>query len=166
MTIPDSVTSIGEYAFLNCSRLQSVTIPNSVMNIGKNAFYNCGGLTSVTFKGKTLDQVKAMDSYPWGIEDTSIIKSESANKNSVDESFSMKSNNRKITTMKKRAKAKYTKKQIQESIRYWQKQLKLGNYKKLNEGAETGKWLYHEWIIDADATSDGYDLKSYVGFAD
>lgn len=33
-------------------------------------------------------------------------------------------------------KKKYTKKQILESIKYWQKQLKLGNYKKLNEDVE------------------------------
>ena len=34
---------------------------------------------------------------------------------------------------KKTIKTEHTRKQIQESIKYWQKQLKLGNYKKLNE---------------------------------
>ena len=48
VTIPNSVTSIGKYAFYNCSGLTSVTIPNSVTSIGKYAFYNCSGLTSVT----------------------------------------------------------------------------------------------------------------------
>ena len=43
-----SVTSIGEYAFFDCSGLTSVTIPNSVTSIGYMAFYNCSGLTSVT----------------------------------------------------------------------------------------------------------------------
>ncbi len=47
VTIPNSVTSIGEYAFPNCS-LTSVTIPNSVPSIGYGAFYDCSGLTSVT----------------------------------------------------------------------------------------------------------------------
>ena len=47
-TIPNSVTSIGEYAFLGCSGLTSVTIPNSVTSISKNAFAACFGLTSVT----------------------------------------------------------------------------------------------------------------------
>ena len=48
VTIPNSVTSIGEYAFWKCSGLTSVTIPNSVTSIGKGVFEDCNGLTSVT----------------------------------------------------------------------------------------------------------------------
>jgi len=47
ITIPDSVVSIGNYAFAGCSGLTSVTIGNSVTSIGGNAFYNCIALTSV-----------------------------------------------------------------------------------------------------------------------
>jgi hypothetical protein len=46
--IPNSVTSIGDSAFLGCSRLTSVTIPSSVTSIGDTAFRGCSGLTSVT----------------------------------------------------------------------------------------------------------------------
>ena len=46
--IPDSVTSIGDYAFEDCSSLISVTIPDSVTSIGDYAFGSCGNLISVT----------------------------------------------------------------------------------------------------------------------
>ena len=48
ITIPDSVTSIGYYAFYNCTSLTSITIPDSVTSIGYYAFYKCTGLTSIT----------------------------------------------------------------------------------------------------------------------
>ena len=48
MTIPNSVTSIGERAFYNCFGLTSITIGNSVTSIGERAFYDCFGLTSIT----------------------------------------------------------------------------------------------------------------------
>ena len=46
--IPNSVTSIGAWAFDGCSGLTSVTIGNSVDSIGENAFRDCTGLTSIT----------------------------------------------------------------------------------------------------------------------
>ena len=46
--IPNSVTSIGEYAFSGCTSLTSIEIPNSVTSIGGSAFYNCASLTSIT----------------------------------------------------------------------------------------------------------------------
>ena len=48
VTIPDSVTSIGEMAFYYCGSITSVTIPNSVTSIGESAFDTCTYLTSVT----------------------------------------------------------------------------------------------------------------------
>jgi hypothetical protein len=47
-SIPNSITSIGNYAFSGCSGLRSVAIPNSVTSIGYSAFESCSSLTSVT----------------------------------------------------------------------------------------------------------------------
>ena len=48
ITIPRSVTAIGDYAFAECKSLASITIPESVTTIGYGAFRGCSGLTSVT----------------------------------------------------------------------------------------------------------------------
>ena len=48
LVIPNSVTSIGEYAFSWCSSLTSVTIPESVTSIGEGVFWRCSSLTSIT----------------------------------------------------------------------------------------------------------------------
>ena len=48
ITIPASVTSIGGYAFYQCSSLQSITMPDSVTSIGGYAFFKCQSLTSIT----------------------------------------------------------------------------------------------------------------------
>ena len=48
VVIPDSVTTIGDWAFAYCSSLTTVTIPDLVTTIGDWAFYGCESLTSVT----------------------------------------------------------------------------------------------------------------------
>lgn len=54
--IPESVSSIGNYAFYGCSSLTSVIIPNSVTSIGDYAFYGCIGLTSVILS-ESLEEI-------------------------------------------------------------------------------------------------------------
>ena len=48
VTIPDSVTSISDDAFVNCPQLTNISIPNSVTYIGFSAFNSCTSLKSIT----------------------------------------------------------------------------------------------------------------------
>jgi hypothetical protein len=50
IAFPLSITSIGNYAILNCGGLTAVSIPASVTSIGRSAFSNCTALTSLTFE--------------------------------------------------------------------------------------------------------------------
>ena len=59
ITIPDSITSIGDSAFYNCDSVTNITIPDGVTSIGNYAFYNCSGLTSITIP----DSVSNIGSY-------------------------------------------------------------------------------------------------------
>ena len=58
-SIPDSVTSIGNYAFEYCDILTSITIPDSVTSIGNYAFDLCYNLKDVYYNG-TEEQWKAI----------------------------------------------------------------------------------------------------------
>lgn len=59
LVIPDSVTSIGNYAFSGCTGLTSITIPDSVTSIGYGTFSGCTGLTSITIP----DSVTSIGNY-------------------------------------------------------------------------------------------------------
>ena len=49
--VPDSVTTIGDYAFWSCTSLTSVTFGSEVASIGASAFYGCISMASMTFEG-------------------------------------------------------------------------------------------------------------------
>lgn len=62
-----SVTSIGSFAFYDCSGLTSVTIPNSVTSIGEHAFANCSELLDVYCYAEKVPSTESdafNDSYP------------------------------------------------------------------------------------------------------
>jgi hypothetical protein len=70
VTIGNSVTSIGEWAFYGCSSLTSVTIPDSVTSIGKAAFNSCSSLTSIIFE----DNAPVLgDNVFWGVSENAKI---------------------------------------------------------------------------------------------
>ena len=48
VTIPDSVTSIGDCAFIFCKNISNITLPDSLTEIGYQAFLGCDGLTTIT----------------------------------------------------------------------------------------------------------------------
>lgn len=67
--IPESVTSIGDYAFADCDALPEVIIPESVTSIGRGAFYSCSNMTSINIpegiteiKGETFAWCKLLTS--------------------------------------------------------------------------------------------------------
>ena len=53
-TIPDSVTSIGDYAFSRCSSQSNIVISNSVTDIGKCAFYLCRSLSNIVVPNSVI----------------------------------------------------------------------------------------------------------------
>ena len=75
VVIEDGVTTIGGYAFGNCSDLKSVSIPSSITIIGTDAFFGCTGLTSVTIpNGVTIIDYEAFRGCT-GLESVSISES-------------------------------------------------------------------------------------------
>jgi hypothetical protein len=69
--ISNSITTINQYAFFECSSLTSVTIPNGVTRIFDCAFYQCTNLAMITFNG-TINQWNAIS------KDSDIIYAASA----------------------------------------------------------------------------------------
>jgi hypothetical protein len=78
VTIPGSVTSIGNHAFNICAGLRSVTIPDSVTSIGAWAFSDCPGLTSVIIPGSVTSIGRGEFSGCTGLMSVAIPDSETS----------------------------------------------------------------------------------------
>ena len=63
VTVPDSVASIGENAFENCENIKNITIPNSVTSIGVFAFEDCTSLTSITIPDSVTSIARGEGEY-------------------------------------------------------------------------------------------------------
>ena len=57
LTIPEGVTSIGNFAFYNCSSAYNVTIPESVVSIGVQAFSKCTGLGLINYNAIQCESI-------------------------------------------------------------------------------------------------------------
>lgn len=65
ITIPNKITTIGEWTFYDCSSLTSITIPNSVTSIGNYAFQGCSKLTTITIgSGVTTISMSSFSNCP------------------------------------------------------------------------------------------------------
>lgn len=84
ITIPNSVTVIGDQAFSNCESLTSIAIPDSVTVIGEYAFSYCKSLTSINISNKSPVFQKLKEEYG------KIVKSSSSSTPSLWNIFSSK----------------------------------------------------------------------------
>ncbi len=75
VSLPDGVTSIGDWAFRDCSGLTSIEIPNRVTSIGSDAFDGCSGLTSVTIGNRVTSIGNTAFSYCTGLTSVTIPNS-------------------------------------------------------------------------------------------
>ena len=163
ITIPNSVTSIGKFAFGNCTSLTSVTIPNSVTSIRESAFEDCTRLKDVYYTGSQSEWNKinigsynqyltnATIHYNWFVE-TPLITNEN------ETSFTVYNSTAIIDSVN--LKLKSVNMNIAEnSSRFDKKKVVKKNDIKGKEIKFT-KDGFRDYIIPAKVTSDSKYLKS------
>ena len=56
VTLPDSITSIGAYAFYKCSKLRKIDLPSGLLSLGECAFNGCSSIENIIIPN-TLDTI-------------------------------------------------------------------------------------------------------------
>lgn len=85
VTLPNTLKSIGRYAFASCSSLKTIIIPKSVESIGYGAFYNCKNLKLIIFENRSQEDV-LMDfheRFMYDVEDNSILNDITSTKGTI-----------------------------------------------------------------------------------
>jgi hypothetical protein len=65
VSFPSGIATVGERAFYGCTNLTGIVIPASVTSIATYAFGNCTALTTVTFEGNTA-KIANVNAFPNG----------------------------------------------------------------------------------------------------
>lgn len=53
--------------------MTDIFISRDVQTIGSNAFENCGNAKTAYFKDRSIEDVRAMQNYPWGLSEGVIL---------------------------------------------------------------------------------------------
>lgn len=75
ITIPDSVTSIGDYAFTRCYNLQEVEFSNSVATLGEGVFQNCANLEKISLPNSINSTGKYTFRYCYKLKSATLSNS-------------------------------------------------------------------------------------------
>lgn len=70
--LPSTLKKIGADVFEECGSLSSISVPKSVDDISRAAF-RYSRLSAVAMEGRTKAETKAIDNYPWGLANGSVI---------------------------------------------------------------------------------------------
>lgn len=74
LTVPETVTEIGAWAFAGCTDLTQITVHENVTVIGQRAFMNCQALTAIHYAGSTAQWKEVLLGSYWdfGVEDITV----------------------------------------------------------------------------------------------
>lgn len=55
LELPSGLKSVGDFAFVNCDGIVSLTIPNGIENFGRDIFLGCTGVKKITYNGSATE---------------------------------------------------------------------------------------------------------------